>query len=69
MRACVHAQLLQLCPTSRPEALQPSRLLCPWDSPGRNTGVSGHALLQGIFLTQESNWHLTTPALQVDSCC
>ena len=30
----------------------PSRLLCPWDSPGRNTGVGCHALLQGIFLTQ-----------------
>ena len=30
-------------------------LLCPRDSPGRNTGVSCHALLQGIFLTQGSN--------------
>ena len=29
-----------------------SRLLCPWDSPGKNTGVGCHALLQGIFLTQ-----------------
>ena len=27
------------------------RLLCPWDSPGKNTGVSCHAILQGIFLT------------------
>ena len=25
--------------------------LCPWDSPGKYTGVSGHVLLQGIFLT------------------
>ena len=32
-----------------------SRLLCPWDSPGKNTGVGCRALLQGIFLTQESN--------------
>ena len=39
----------------RPHGLQPSRLLCPWDSPGKNTGVGCHALLQGIFLTQESN--------------
>ena len=31
------------------------RLLCPWDSPGRNTGVGCHALLQGIFPTQELN--------------
>ena len=29
--------------------------LCPWDSPGKNTGVGCHFLLQGIFLTQESN--------------
>ena len=27
----------------------------PWDSPGKNTGVGCHFLLQGIFLTQESN--------------
>ena len=38
-----------------PRGLQPARLLCPWDSPGKNTGVGGHALLQGIFPTQRSN--------------
>ena len=38
--------------------LYPARLLCPWDSPGKNTGVGCHALLQGIFLTQGSNPHL-----------
>ena len=32
-----------------------SWLFCPWDSPGKNTGVSCHFLLQGIFLTQELN--------------
>ena len=35
--------------------LQSPRLLCLWDSPGRNTGVGCHFLLQGIFPTQESN--------------
>ena len=30
-----------------PHGLQPSRLLCPWDSPGQNTGVGCHFLLQG----------------------
>ena len=35
--------------------LQSTSLLCPWDSPGRNTGVGCHALLQGIFLTQGLN--------------
>ena len=39
----------------RPCGLQPARLLCPWDSPGKNTGVGCHALLQGIFPTQGSN--------------
>ena len=29
-----------------------TRLICPQDSPGKNTGVGCHALLQRIFLTQ-----------------
>ena len=33
-------------------------LVCPWDSPGKNTGMGCHALLKGIFLTQGSNPHL-----------
>ena len=36
----------------RPRGLQTTRLLCPWDSPGKNTAVGCHALLQGIFPTQ-----------------
>ena len=32
-----------------------ARLFCPWNSPGKNTGVSSHCLLQGTFLTQGSN--------------
>ena len=39
----------------RPHGLYPTRLLCPWDSPGKNTGVGCHALLQRIFPTQRSN--------------
>ena len=35
-----------------------SRLLRPWDFPGRNTGLGCCALLQGIFPTQGSNPHL-----------
>ena len=31
------------------------RLLCPWSSPGKNTGVSCHSLLQGIFSMRGSN--------------
>ena len=37
-----------------------TRLFCTWNSPGKNTGVGSHSLLQGIFLTQGSNpGHLT----------
>ena len=43
--------------------LWPIGLLCPWDSPGKNTGVGFHALLQGIFLTQGLNQCLMSPAL------
>ena len=38
-----------------PHGLQPARLLCPWDSAGKNTGLGCHVLLQGLFLTQGSN--------------
>ena len=33
----------------------PARLFCPWDSPGRNTGVGCPFLLQGSLLTQGLN--------------
>ena len=49
----------------RPRGLQPARLLCPWDSPGKNTGVGCHALLQGIFLTQGSNLYLLCLGRQI----
>ena len=43
---------------------QPPRLLRPWDSPGKNTGVGCHALLQGMFAIQGSNHRsLTSLAL------
>ena len=31
---------------------QSARVLCPWDSPGKKTGVGSHSLLWGIFQTQ-----------------
>ena len=45
--------------------LQPTRLLCPWGFPSKNTGVGCHFLLQRIFLTRGSNPHLLH--WQVDS--
>ena len=41
-----------------PRWLQPARLLCLWDFPGKNTGAGYHFLLQGILLTQGSNLSL-----------
>ena len=35
--------------------LELTRLLCPWDFPGKNSGIDCHFLLQRIFLTQELN--------------
>ena len=43
---------LVLCVLSR---VQPTRLLCPWNFPGKNTAVGCHFLLQGTFPTQGSN--------------
>ena len=54
----MHAySVTQLCLTLWPTGL-PVRLVCPWDFPGKNTGVACHFLLQGIFPTQGSNLHL-----------
>ena len=48
----------QSCLTLPPHGLQPTRLLCPWNFPGRNTGVGCHFLFQGIFLIQGLNLYL-----------
>ena len=37
-----------------PHGLQPARLLCPWNSPGKNTGVGYHFLLQGMKVKSDS---------------
>ena len=42
-----------------------TRVFCPWNSPGKNTGVGWHFLLQGIFLTQ--GVRPESPALWADS--
>ena len=46
--AAAAAKSLQLCPTVRSQRRQPTRLPHPWDSPGKNTGVGCHFLLQCI---------------------
>ena len=38
----------------RPRRRQPTRLCCPWDSPGKNTGVGCHFLLRCVKVKRES---------------
>ena len=57
----------------RPYGLWPARLLCPWDFPGKNTGVGCHLLLQGIFPSQGSNprllhWQVDSLPLSLNCC-
>ena len=47
----------------RPHRLQPTRLLCPWDSPGKNTGVGCHCLLQCVKVKSESEVAQSCPIL------
>ena len=59
----MNAQLLshvQLCSTMEHS---PLGFLCPWDFPGKNTGMGCHLLLQGIFPTQGWNPFSVAPAL------
>ena len=51
----VWVSVAQSCPTLLPHGLEPTRLLCPWDFPGKNARVGCHFLLQGIVLTQGLN--------------
>ena len=47
----VYSLAAKLCPT----LCDPMDCLCPLNSPGKNTGMGCYFLLQGIFLTQDSN--------------
>ena len=47
----------------RPPRQQPTRLLCPWDSPGKNTGVGCHFLLQCMKVKSESKVAQSCPTL------
>ena len=47
----------------RPHRRQPTRLCCPWDSPGKNTGVGCHFLLQCTKVESESEVTESCPTL------
>ena len=45
----------------RPHGWQPTRLPRPWDSPGKNTGVGCHFLLQCMKVKSDSEVYLSDP--------
>ena len=49
--------------SSRPHRWQPPRLPRPWDSPGKNTGVGCHFLLQCLKVKRESEVAQSCPTL------
>ena len=53
--------LTKSCPTVRPHRWQPTRLPCPWDSPGKNTGVGCHFLLQCMKVKSEREVAQSSP--------
>jgi len=53
----------------RPHRQQPTRLPCPWDSPGKNTGVGCHFLLQCMKVKSESEVAQSCPTLSYPMDC
>ena len=53
----------------QPRRRQPTRLLCPWDSPGKNTGVGCHFLLQCRKVKSESEVAQLCPTLSDPMDC
>ena len=53
----------------RPHRWQPTRLPCPWDSPGKNTGVGCHCLLQSMKVKSESEVAQLCPTLSDPMDC
>ena len=53
----------------RPQRRQPTRLPCPWDSPGKNTGVRCHFLLQSMKVKSEREVSQSCPTLSDPMDC
>ena len=70
--AAAAAKLLQSCPTLCDPldwTMQPTRLPRPWDSPGKNTGVGCHVLLQYMKMKSESEAAQSCPTLSDPMDC
>ena len=67
---CASQVTFVLSDALRPHGLYPARLLCPWDSPGKNIGVGCHLFLQGkqnIHMQKNKVGHLPQTILKVNS--
>ena len=68
--AAAAAKSLQACPIlCDPHRQKPTRLPCPWDSPGKNNGVGHHFLLQGMKVKSESEVTQSCPTLRNPMDC
>ena len=67
--ATATAKSLQSCLTLQPHRRQPTRLPRPWDSPGKNTGVGCHFLLQCMKVKRESEVAQSYPILSDPMDC
>ena len=67
--AAAAAKSLQSCPTVQPHRRQPTRPCRPWDSPGKNTGVGCHFLLQCMKVKSESEVAQWCPTLSNPMDC
>ena len=67
---CLHAAAASVVSDSvQPHRQQLTRLLCPWDSPGKNTGVGCHFLLQCMIVKSESEVAQPCPTLSDPMDC
>ena len=64
-----HGQLPTVSNSVRPHRWQPTRLPRPWDSPGKNTGVGCHFLLQCMKVKSESEVAQSCPTLRDPMDC
>ena len=55
--------------SARPHKRQPTRLPLPWDSPGKNTGVGCHFLLQSMKVKSKSEVAQSCPTLSYPINC
>ena len=69
-KCCCCCQVTSVVSDSvRPHRWQPTRLLCPWDSPGKSTGVGCHFLLQCMKVKSDSEVAQSCPTLSDPMDC